>query len=409
MPYQNDKRMLFVKELLERQKNVGFENYLVPLLIGPTQCGKTRSIRNLAKEVNYGLCVLLLQSEDPTELTGMSKAIDLGKKDFAVSKLHPSWFNTVEKLLKEHEYVIVFLDEIDKAHSDCLASILTLVRNKTLNGIPMDRVLFVAGANGFAIAENWPTELRARFRPVYFDYDWEWEIDNMDPSIRFILKKRLANSTLPKPIDTHNNPLAPFPETPTTYHNLAKDLHSKEITQDAELLEFAIGTLFEPAIAKYLIEVISKGTSEMNTNPEAVLQPKQQAELSEMIIQRMLHPKVVADTAIKFIKFLYGQPITQENYTAYQQAGYYALIDVPMACIMADINEDEGEKVEYVGEYVAALLKDVDYTVLARVALDPVKIKESIEKPYFDDRGVPTIRMAYDLLKGIYEKKNPTK
>lgn len=408
--FTRDELEPYVMSLIERQLNVGFENYMVPLLIGPTQCGKTRWISQLAKKYDYGVVTLLLQTEDPTELTGLIKAIEIGDH-FMVERLYPKWFNDFTEETKRHDKVIILLDEIDKAPTDCLSAILTLLRNKKINGFALEKACFVGACNPFVLRDEWVPELRARFRGIQLDYDWPWEIAHMPKHIQKILKKRLGYKPIPSPEDTHDASskfAVPFPETPTTWWNLSKDLMTEAICSDEVLLKYSIESMFEKEkVAPYILSLIGKSNFSADVEPSFILNSEQRDQLAGLVLNRTLTPEVVAKLSSDALQFLYGQPLPEdpELEKKYQEAGLFALLHMPMACIQADIDVDGCKEVEYTGQFTSKILTDIDYKALSRVHLNPEQLAAFSTENRQTETGINTLARQYEVLSELYEKQ----
>ena len=124
------KKLLQVNEELEKQDIVT----LKPCLIGKSGSGKTAIVKELGKELNLEVEVLLLQSMLSDEILGIPKV-----------KEKNTFWSIPEWAVKHKEKFILFIDEFDKAKQDELSSILTLLISKTIRGIPVNCYIILAG------------------------------------------------------------------------------------------------------------------------------------------------------------------------------------------------------------------------------------------------------------------------
>ena len=375
---------------LKRQLNVGVENYMIPLIVGPTQCGKTRLVRELAEDLNAKLIVMLMQTEDPTDISGMVKAVQT-KYGHTVTKLNPYWY---QNYCEANGPVVLFFDEIDKMPSDCMASILTLLRNKSINGNVMDDVMMIAAANEFNMVDEWAPEMRARMRKLTMDYDWEWEIEHMPYHIKTLLAKRIHNVNLisPEAIRNLNEELT---ETPSTWWNFAQDL--LDYGSDEQMLNLSF-SIFHPEVAKFILNTINHPALEVTMDSEAFQDEKIRNDFNSLIMLRQLPPEVVADMTARVMKYLLKDPFPKEGTKEWkerQRAIFCMTVKTTLAAIEADRDTDKNR---YSGAITDKLMSELTLEEMSRISIDPEEYQKYMTSGK-DTEGIPSLSDVFQRLK----------
>jgi hypothetical protein len=373
---ENLKRI--VKALVERQFETSEgENTLVPLLVGPTQCGKTALVRELAQEMGWHLIVVLAQAEDPTELLGLGKVVE---KDGVprLTRLFPAW---AEDIARNGKRFLVFLDEIDKAPADVFAGLLTLLRNRRIVNRALPNVAFVAAGNVFE--DDWPPELKARFRVFPTDYDWEYEIRKHGYASFFAdtIRDRLANQSLP--------PVQEAGDTPTVWYNLYQDLQILPFLEQEEQ-ELLLASLFpHPALRQFVSERL---LSYRLSIPLDVLKQAARARgIAERLRAGLLDPRVVRDNLVEAVAHLLREEASDEE----RDAGTYLFASTLLACLR-EIKDPA--QLDNADDTALAAVADV-LAERAPTAWANTKINPSILQSFYDDFAKEIERIA-DLQEG---------
>jgi hypothetical protein len=97
---------------------------LVPWLMGQTGCGKTYAVEQYAAQNNLRMEKIILSGISEVEFLGIP---DIDKRNRRTVWTMPEWFSSDENCL-------LFFDEIDKAHPNVLATILSLISSRELRG-----------------------------------------------------------------------------------------------------------------------------------------------------------------------------------------------------------------------------------------------------------------------------------
>jgi hypothetical protein len=98
-----------------------------PCLVGHTGSGKTSIVRSLAAECGIPCHTLLLGTSLPEDILGLPK-ISRGVTEWSL----PSW----ARELTTHPGIL-FLDELDKARPECVATVLTLMTSLEVRGVSL--------------------------------------------------------------------------------------------------------------------------------------------------------------------------------------------------------------------------------------------------------------------------------
>jgi hypothetical protein len=97
---------------------------LVPWLMGQTGCGKTYAVEQYAAKNNLRMEKIILSGISEIEFLGIP---DIDKRNRRTIWTMPEWFSSDENCL-------LFFDEIDKAHPNVLATILSLISSREMRG-----------------------------------------------------------------------------------------------------------------------------------------------------------------------------------------------------------------------------------------------------------------------------------
>lgn len=118
------------------------------MLVGAPGTGKTASVRELAKKIDYKLITIVGSQLDPTDITGLPKGEKVLEREdgtavWGTSYLAPWW----QVKILTHKKVLLFLDEFSNTPSATRASMLTLLQNREFpNGEVMPPETIVIGA-----------------------------------------------------------------------------------------------------------------------------------------------------------------------------------------------------------------------------------------------------------------------
>lgn len=130
---------------------------LMPVLWGPTAVGKTYAVRELAKERNARLIVVLLQQETPDEIGGFQVYM----QDKLVAQ-PPYWFREMEEYLSANPEgeVILFFDELDKAHDENRGALYTFIRDRHLRSrVANGKVMLIGACNPGHFPPGWESRV----------------------------------------------------------------------------------------------------------------------------------------------------------------------------------------------------------------------------------------------------------
>lgn len=97
-------------------------NRIVPFIWGAQGVGKTQSVKQLAKELDYGFVHLHLATQEVGDIVGLL----VHNMDGTVKHARPEWFPTEGK-------GILFLDELNRAHPDVIQAAFSLITERTIH------------------------------------------------------------------------------------------------------------------------------------------------------------------------------------------------------------------------------------------------------------------------------------
>jgi len=109
---------------------------LRPCFIGPTGCGKTARVRQLAAALDRPVITLLLQTMLPEDLLGLPRVVR--RETFWAL---PDWVRAAAE--RPH---VLFLDELDKPRPEVVAATLTLIWDLEVRGVRLHPETIVIGA-----------------------------------------------------------------------------------------------------------------------------------------------------------------------------------------------------------------------------------------------------------------------
>lgn len=114
---------------------------------GATGIGKTSIVDQVGERVNYQVINIRLSQREAVDILGVPYIgeMEIDGKTFSVSNHHPpKWF--MEALMRGN--VILFLDELNRAHRDVLQAAFELVLERRINGIQLpDSVQIISACN----------------------------------------------------------------------------------------------------------------------------------------------------------------------------------------------------------------------------------------------------------------------
>lgn len=140
------------------------KNNVVPFVWGKQGVGKTQTVKQVAKEFgpDFGFVHLHLATQEPGDLVGLLKE----NKDGAVSHMRPEWFPTTGK-------GIVFLDELNRAHPDCIQAMFSFITDKSIHQhrLPEGWKIVAAGnysSEEFTVTDTSDAAWMSRFCHIHF-------------------------------------------------------------------------------------------------------------------------------------------------------------------------------------------------------------------------------------------------
>jgi hypothetical protein len=147
---------------------VEFGGDIIATLVGPTGSGKTARVHEFGKETDRGVAVVLLSTMPHEEVLGLPTG-----GDGPVSYRSPAWL-----VQAAEEPTIVFFDELDKAHRDVIATILTLISSRAVRGMklhPKSRIVAAMQPVDPAIWLQHETQRALAARSCFIPIPYEWE------------------------------------------------------------------------------------------------------------------------------------------------------------------------------------------------------------------------------------------
>ena len=118
---------------------------LRPCFIGPTGCGKTARVREIAAALGRPVVTLLLQTMLPEDLLGLPRVVR--RETFWAL---PDWVRSAAE--RPH---VLFLDELDKPRPEVIAATLTLIWDLEVRGTKLHPDTIVVGAMQPVDRELW--------------------------------------------------------------------------------------------------------------------------------------------------------------------------------------------------------------------------------------------------------------
>jgi hypothetical protein len=149
---------------------------LIPCLVGPTGCGKTQRVIQLAQAPELalkGVVRLLLGQHLPEDIGGIPR----------ISQNHTGWVTDFALTRDLHraveEPVLLFLDEIDKARPEVHATVLTLKADRIIRDQKLHPGTVIVAAGQPVSAEAWLSDethqaLSARMVWLKQTHDWDY-------------------------------------------------------------------------------------------------------------------------------------------------------------------------------------------------------------------------------------------
>ena len=116
----------------------------IPLLImSHAGFGKTSTIRKYCEYLDYNLVTVIPSQSAPDDILGIQSV-----KDGVLTRLTPSWFNRMKKIMENGKRTILFLDEITATDPYTMGPLLDLIFSRSLGEeILPDNVFIVAAGN----------------------------------------------------------------------------------------------------------------------------------------------------------------------------------------------------------------------------------------------------------------------
>jgi len=118
---------------------------LRPCFVGPTGCGKTARVRDIAAALDRPVITLLLQTMLPEDLLGLPRVVR--RETFWAL---PDWVRAAAE--RPH---VLFLDELDKPRPEVVAAVLTLIWDLEVRGVRLHPDTIVVGAMQPVDRELW--------------------------------------------------------------------------------------------------------------------------------------------------------------------------------------------------------------------------------------------------------------
>lgn len=133
-------RLISIYLMNKKIENDGVQT-LAPILYGDTGVGKTSIVNEFINKISeiknkkFKMVKILLQTMLPEETIGIPKVIET-ENGFQTVWTLPEWFD-------ENDDLIIFFDELDKAHPETISSILTLLASREIRGKNISKDSFI--------------------------------------------------------------------------------------------------------------------------------------------------------------------------------------------------------------------------------------------------------------------------
>ena len=240
-----DQTMVLLEKAVRKQCPVSF------MFWGATGIGKTSMMDQVGELTNYEVINIRLSQREAVDILGVPYVgeVEIEGKKISVSNHHPpKWF--MEALMKGK--VILFLDELNRAHRDVLQAAFELVLERRINGIPLpDSVIITSACN--PPNKNYDTftfddALVARFCHIHVkpsvDSWKKWAVKNNKKTGKVNIDRRVYNF-IANNEDCLNHIDDADKEFPLTEQQLRPHSRSWEFISHLEDLELEVNMLEE--------------------------------------------------------------------------------------------------------------------------------------------------------------------
>lgn len=202
-------------------EDVCFKANIPLMLIGPPGVGKTETILAEAAKHGYEVILLLASTMDPTDVSGLPRAVQMSQKDngeytYGTVYSAPDWQHRV----MSGDKILLFFDEYSNASPAVRASLLTVIQNRIFpNGAKMPdatRILFAMNPPSQA-ADGIDLDPATKNRMFHFAWnppvsDWvegmrtAWGFADKRSDNEMFWKKRIAAFIEDEPSMLHVDP-----------------------------------------------------------------------------------------------------------------------------------------------------------------------------------------------------------
>lgn len=144
----------------------------IPVLIGESNWGKTWTVEDYIQKRGYGLTRLFLQSQEPETIQGYDIKETHPDGHSELVEAPPGWLRHMWRCLKENpdQKHILFVDEIDKAREQVLATTLSIFGSGVIKNWTLDKSrVGIIGAMNAPLTPMKP-ELMSRLLPITFPF-----------------------------------------------------------------------------------------------------------------------------------------------------------------------------------------------------------------------------------------------